>query len=239
MIDINRAIKHPFEDKDWLQKGVIGALISAVPILNFAILGWLIEHVKNVANNADAPLPDWTQNLGDKFAAGIKLVVVYLVYTIPIWALYCVMMFVLGGMSALADGSSRQSASDAAAAGFGIVSMAVGCVMFVYGLVLAYLYPAILIQFIRKGQHIAPALRLGEILAITKANGSDYLMTFLAPLAVNFGLGIVLSVVGTIAAFTIVGLCVFVPASLLIAPYLLAITAHFTGQYARQHAPLA
>lgn len=233
MIDFNRAVKHPFDDKDWLVKGLIGGLISAVPILNFAGLGWMVEHVKDVERGEDAPLPDWGNNLGAKFVTGIKLAVAYLVYALPIILVYCVLMFAMGGLSALSDSSSRKGMSDAAAAGFGVTSMVLMCLIFAYSLVLAYLSPAIVIQFIRKGEQIAPALRLREVLAIARANGSDYLMTFIGPMAINFIIGLIMSVL----IATVVGMCIAIPGTLLITPYLMAVMAHFTGQYARQHVP--
>lgn len=235
MIDFNRAVKHPFEDKEWLTKGIVGALVAAVPILNFASLGWMVEHVKNVEGGADVPMPNWGDNFGAKFATGLKLALAYLVYALPIIALYCIFMFAAGGLTAMTDNTSRKGVSDAVATGFGITSIVLMCVMFAYSLVLAYLSPAIVIQFLRKGEQIAPTLRLSEVLNIARANGSDYLMTFVGPLVINFIIGLVLSVAGTIAAMTVIGLCVVIPATFLITPYLMAVMGHFTGQYARQH----
>ncbi len=44
MIDIGRAIQHPFQDQNWITKLGIGALVNAVPILNFAGYGYMLEH---------------------------------------------------------------------------------------------------------------------------------------------------------------------------------------------------
>ena len=64
MIDIAQALQHPTEDRDWIKKFALGVLISFVPILSFAITGFIIEHLQNSARGASSPLPNW-DNLGN------------------------------------------------------------------------------------------------------------------------------------------------------------------------------
>ncbi|MCK4900594.1 MAG: hypothetical protein KAS38_17565, partial [Anaerolineales bacterium] len=64
-MDIGKSFTFSFEDKDWITKYLLGALISAIPILNFAWMGYMIELIVNVADDVPSPLPDWS-DLGDK-----------------------------------------------------------------------------------------------------------------------------------------------------------------------------
>jgi hypothetical protein len=230
MIDFNRAIKHPFDDKDWLTKGVVGGVISMVPILNFAIMGWMLDHSQNVAQEADTPLPDWGANLSDKLLNGLKLAATYFVYALPLIVLSLVFTFMMGGMAAVADGANRNT-SNALGAGISLLGLALMCLSLGWSLGLAYLSPAIVLQFARNGKSIASALNLKEVFAITRANSSDYLMTALGPLFINFAIGLVVSLI----SLTGIGLCLTIPASFLLSPYLMAVMGHFIGQYNRQH----
>jgi len=62
-MDIGKSFSYPFEDNKWLSKLIIGALVSIVPILNFAWAGYLIDLLKNVINKAAEPLPEWTDSV--------------------------------------------------------------------------------------------------------------------------------------------------------------------------------
>lgn len=232
MIDIGRALQHPFQDQNWLSKLGIGALINIVPILNFAGTGYMVEHTDNVKKGPDVPLPNWDK-LGDLFMQGLKLVVVFFIYALPIIALSCILGFTTAGIATVASGASSDSAQNAAGAGIGIVSLALSCLSIVYAVFFLYLYPALFIQFART-KDIAACLRLGEIFAIARKNSGDYIMIFL----VLIGVSIVFSIIGGILAITVVGLCLLIPLGLLATPYLNVVIAHLCGQYDRSVDPV-
>lgn len=231
MIDIGRALQHPFQDQNWLSKLGIGALINIVPILNFAGTGYMVEHTDNVKKGADVPMPNW-DNLGNLFMLGLKLVVVFFIYALPIIALSCILTLVAGGMAAITSGASND-AEAAAGAGFGIVSLAISCLSIVYAVFFLYLYPALFIQFAR-AKDIAPCLRLGEVFAIARKNSGDYILIFLALI----GVSLVFSIIATVLAITVVGLCLLIPLGLLATPYLNVVIAHLCGQYDRNVDPV-
>jgi len=87
MIDhIGRAFTYVFEDKDWLQKVLLGAafillsfLIIPIPFL----IGYNLEVARNVSEGRAVPLPKWDQ-LGDKFLLGILAFIAMLAYYIPL-----------------------------------------------------------------------------------------------------------------------------------------------------------
>ncbi len=233
MIDIGRAIQHPFQDPQWLSKLGIGALINAVPILNFAGTGYLIEQEINVKRGPDVPMPTWDK-LGDMFMQGLKLVVVFFIFALPIIALSCILGFATAGIATVASvAEGSESASSAAGAGITFVSLALSCLSIVYAVFFVYLYPAIIIQFART-KDIAACLRIGEIFAIARKNSADYIMIFL----VLIGISLVFSIIASILAITVVGLCLLLPLSLFATPYVNVVIAHLCGQYDRNVDPV-
>ncbi|BCX05336.1 MAG: hypothetical protein KatS3mg053_3274 [Candidatus Roseilinea sp.] len=226
MIDIGRAVQHPTEDQNWPSKLGIGALIALVPILNFALSGYAIEHLKNTSNGMDVPLPTW-DNLGEKFMDGLKLFVVTLILGLPIILLSCIVTIASGGLAALSEGG--EAVQGAAAAGIGVLMFAMGCLALIYGLLLAYLSPAIYIQY-TKTKDIGACLRIGELLNTARVNSGDYLMIFI----VIIGIAIVLSlIVGVLNIIPCLGQILSLVISLLAAPYIVVLLGNLCGQYVR------
>jgi hypothetical protein len=233
MIDIGRALQHPFQDQNWLSKLGIGALINLVPVLNFAGTGYMVEHTNNVKKGPDVPLPTW-DTLGALFMLGLKLVVVFFIYLLPIFALSCVLGFATAGLATVASTvESSESASSAAGAGIGVISLALSCLSILYAVFFVYLYPAIFIQFART-RDIAACLRVGEVFAIARKNSADYILIFL----VLIGISLALSIIASILAITVVGLCLLLPLSLVATPYINVVIAHLCGQYDRAIDPV-
>lgn len=228
MIDIGRAVQHPTQDQNWPSKLGIGALIALVPILNFALSGYGIEHLKNTSNGLDTLLPTW-DNLGEKFMDGLKLFVITFILALPLFLVSCIATVASGGLAALAEGG--EALEGAAAAGAGAIAFAVGCLALIYSLLLAYLSPAIYIQY-TKTKDIGASLRIGELLNIARVNSGDYLMIFV----VLIGIAIILSViVGALNIIPCLGQILSLVISLLAAPYIVVLLAHLCGQYVRSN----
>ena len=103
-MDFGRGVSYIRQDPAWLAKVLIGSLISLVPILNFAALGYALDVLRNVYNGVETPLPEWGENFGDHFVRGLLAVVIQFIYALPIVVLMCV-MFALGWLTVLATGS--------------------------------------------------------------------------------------------------------------------------------------
>ncbi len=90
MLDnIGRAFTYMFEDKDWVQKILLGAafmllsfLIVPIPFL----LGYYLEAARNASEGKPVPLPNWDQ-LGDKFLLGLLAFIAMLIYFVPLFIL--------------------------------------------------------------------------------------------------------------------------------------------------------
>ncbi len=78
-MDIMNAIKKPFTD--W-KKFLIGFLLGIIPIVNFIVVGYGLEIIRNVLNN-NKKLPEW-KNYGDKFVQGLLAMIIGVLYAIPL-----------------------------------------------------------------------------------------------------------------------------------------------------------
>jgi hypothetical protein len=226
-MDIGRAVQHPLQDQAWPSKLGIGALIALVPILNFALFGYCVDHLKNTANGRELPLPTW-DGLGEKFMDGLKLFVINFILALPLVVLSCLFSLATGGIAAMSGGS--EDLQGAAAAGIGVIGLALACVALIYGLILAYITPAILIQY-AKARDIGACLRIGELLGITRLNSGNYVMIFL----VLIGMSILLSlVVGVLGIIPCLGWILALIVSLLLTPYFAVLIGNLCGQYASE-----
>lgn len=228
MIDIGRAIQHPFQDQSWPSKLGIGALIGLVPILNFALSGYAIEHLKSTADGQDLPLPTW-DNLGEKFMNGLKMFVVTFVLSLPLVLLSCILSVAGGGLAVMSGDS--EAATNAAVAGLGVIGLAITCISIIYALLIAYLTPAITIQY-TKTKDIGACLRIGELLSIARVHTGDYIMIFLIIIGVGFAVGIIASILFIIPCLGwILGYAV----AFLVTAYLAVLIGNLCGQYARNN----
>jgi Protein of unknown function (DUF4013) len=220
-VDIGRAVQHAFEDQEWPKKVGIAVLISLVPVLQLAVNGWMLQITRNNHAGQELPLPDWN-DIGKKFTDGIKLFVAQLVYALPMLLLGCVATLASGGLAAVA-GDGTGGGAEAAFAGATVLLLSMSCVAIVYGLFLAYLSPAITIQYAKTGD-IGATLRFGEVLAIARKNSGQYLMMIL----VLIGVGLLAGVVATIPFIGwIIGLAA--------AAVLAVVLGHMVGNYWRSN----
>ena len=65
-MNLGRGLRFPLDDPQWLPKVLIGTLVSLVPILNVAGVGYMLDVTRNVVAGRETPLPEW-DNFGDKF----------------------------------------------------------------------------------------------------------------------------------------------------------------------------
>jgi hypothetical protein len=228
MMNLGRAVQHPFQDQAWPSKLGIGALIALVPILNFSLAGYSIEQLKNTSNGQDVPIPAW-DNLGEKFMDGLKLFVVSFVLSLPLILLSCILSVAGGGLAMFSG--DNETAQNAAAAGIGVIGLAIGCISLIYGLLLAYVIPAVYIQYART-KDIGACLRIGELLAIARANTGDYIMIFIVIIAAGIVLGLITSVLAIIPCL---GWILALVIGLLVAPYLAVLIGNLCGQYVRSN----
>jgi hypothetical protein len=193
-MDIGISFGYMFEDKDWLKKILIGGLISLIPIVNFAALGYMVQVIRNVRDGQALPLPEWDQ-FGEYFVSGLWLFVIFLIYSIPIIILAC-----LQGVGTAVIGSSTGNGGDNAATAYMIVSTCLSCLIGIWGLVIGVLSPAIFVRFAETGQ-VGASMRFGGLMDVIRANVGGYvIVTLLIWVATGIiaPLGLILCLVGII-----------------------------------------
>ncbi len=184
-MDIGRSFTYMFEDQDWIKKILIGGVVSLIPIVQFAALGYFIEALRNTAEGRELPLPEW-DDFGGKFMKGLMVVIAVFLYLLPI-------IFVMGivvGLTIAADSADSDAATTIAT----ICSLISYCLLFVYMILVMLILPAAVIQYALTGQFGA-FFRFGDIMALIKANVGGYIIALLVAMVA----GLIAQIVGGIA----------------------------------------
>jgi hypothetical protein len=217
-MDIGKALSFVFEDQEWISKILLGAVIMLIPILGqLALLGYGIAIIRNVKANDPQPLPAWS-NLGDLLIDGFKFWVATLIYAIPFIIFLCPVMLV---WILPALGAENEDLAAILAGVSGIVSMLLGCLAILYGILLSLLTPVIQIRYAETGE-IGPCLAIGEVFRLLFDNLGSVLVAVVLGWVVST---VVLSIAGTLT----LGLLAL-PGSV----WLKALSCHMYGQISQQ-----
>lgn len=236
-MNIEKSFNFPFEDKEWLSKLGLGALMMAVPILNFAWSGYLVGILRNVMNDVTEPLPTW-DDLGKKFTDGLILVAAGIIYALPILVVFCMPLGISAVSGRLSEVNNLERLSEAG----GVLLACILCVLMLYGIALSIIYPAILILFAREGT-FASCFKLREALDLITRNLGPFLTAWGLSMAASLVLGLVMGFVNAVVSWIpclgwIVGLAI----SLVSSAYISVVYAHLFGQFGRvafgQNAPV-
>jgi len=181
-MDVGKSFTYVFEDKDWLVKLLIGALVSLIPIVNLAATGYLLRVIRNVAEGREQPLPDWSE-LGDHFVKGLLSCLGGLIYGLPLIVVIMMMMVVIHATEAQDIEALRVMGN--------LCIMSFACFSGLYGLALALFMPAALTFYAVQGEFGA-FFRLGAIWRLITANLGNYIlalaMWFVAGVIASFGI---------------------------------------------------
>lgn len=120
-MDFKRGLTFVTQDQNWLSKVGVGTLISLVPILNFAGIGYSMDVTRNVAQGRETPLPEWS-DLGNQFVRGLLGTVVQFLWSLPILLVACPLYaVVLTGVAATSQGEDVGTGGSLAIAGVGLL----------------------------------------------------------------------------------------------------------------------
>lgn len=233
-MQVSRALSFVFEDERWVGKLLIGALISLIPIFGgFAVMGYAVAVLRNVEENHPRPLPNWDR-LGDYFLDGLLVWVATFIYAIPLLVLMCPLVFVWVLPAAAGDSEDLTAVLGGIA---GIISLGVGCLAFLYGLLLWILSPVIQIRFAETGK-LGACLRFGEVFRFLFANIGPIIIAQLLVAAA----GIVVSTVmgGVISVLSLIPICGWIVGAVLgmamipVGVWVLVFGAHLYAQIAQR-----
>ncbi len=192
-MDVGKSVGYVFEDQKWSNKLLIGMLVSIVPILNFALLGWVVDIMRNVSQRQPNPLPDW-DNFAGKFIKGTLLFLASLIYSLPALVILYPLVFL-----PFMRGDLGRGGQQALTGMFIGTTVLVSCAIFIYGLLLSFLVPAIVLNFARKGT-FAACFEFGEIWRIMSRNIGEYSVAWFIVIVVGMAVTVLLGIVGGVLA---------------------------------------
>lgn len=231
-MDAEKSFTFPFEDKEWISKLGLGALILMVPILTFAWSGYLVDIIRNVMSGNPKPLPAW-DDLGKKFNEGLILFGAMLIYASPIIVAVCLPLGITTASGLFSGNNNSQDMSRIITEAGGILFLGLLCVAFLYGLVLSILYPAILILFAREGT-FAACFKLREAMTLIRKNAGPFFIAWALGLAASLGAGLLAGFANLAIGFIpcigwVIGLALSFASSI----YANAVYAHLFGQFSK------
>jgi hypothetical protein len=231
-MDAAKSFSFPFEDPDWLSKLGLGALISMIPILNFAWSGYLVEIIRNVRNDHPGPLPTW-DDLGKKFNKGLILFGAALVYLAPALVALCLPLGIIALSSSSSGNSNMQDLGQTLTEAGGVLFLSLLCIFILYGFLFSILYPAILEMFSREGT-FASCFRLREAFELVRRNTGVFLTAWGVSLITGLGVGLLVGFVNLVVGFIpCIGWIVGTVFSFISAVYANVVYAHLFGQFGR------
>ncbi len=207
-----RAIGFPFDDRDWLSKTIIGALMMVLgTVLPFIPLGYQLYVARAVMRGESRPLPG-ASDLGVTLSEGLIAFVASVIYALPVWVLAC----------CLSVSSAILGNSDMGGLLLLCLSLCMGLLVLVYSLLAGALFVVGMIRYAQEGDFVV-FLRFGELWTEARAH-SDIIIELVIYLLV---LGVIGAVVTALLAITIIG----VPVALF---FLSVASGHLIGQAGRQ-----
>lgn len=194
MDDIGRAFTFPFKDPQWFVKFLIGCLMCILAFVGvgfFILAGYFIQITQRAMRNEERVLPDW-DGIGQKLVLGIKIVIVYLVYLLPV----ILLMIPLFPLAILTD---RPEAGDVVGL-FSLVYFFGFMLLIVpYSIALTIASPIINYRF-ALNESIGDALDIGAIIKDFGKNWQNVLVVVLITIGVqSFAwIGVVLFIIGVL-----------------------------------------
>jgi hypothetical protein len=229
-MNAERSFSFPFEDKNWLSKLGLGAVISMVPILNFAWSGYMVGIIRNVMSQAAEPLPTW-DTLEKKFTDGLLLFGAGMVYALPMLVLFILPLSLAGFSSVLAGEGNLQDLGRVFGEAGGALFFCLLCVGLIYGLMLSVLYPAILVMFAREGT-FASCFKLREMLGLISKNIGSFFTAWGLSLIAGIGVGLLIGFVNLVVSWVpCIGWILGMALSLVSGVYISSVYAHLFGQF--------
>ena len=196
-MDVGKSFRCGLRKKAWGSKLLISVLVSLVPILNFAFIGYLVQLILNVSGGIAFPLPDWS-DFGDKFVKGLIMVVAGFIYALPI----IILVVVVAGAGVLTEVAGGGDLSYVAGAEFTGTAILFSCLSILYGFALTFFYFGMAIHFSREGT-FGSCFQIGKIINLISSNLGEYLTAWLVSLLFGFVLTIAAGIAFTILSIII------------------------------------
>lgn len=198
-MDIGKSFTYVFEDPKWMMKVLIGGIVLLIPIVNFAVYGYMLTTLKNVADGQANPLPEWS-DFGAHFMKGLYAAVGVIVYLLPGIVVICCAQVLTIGLSTVAGAAGGRDAGGTVAGIVGFLGLCLMCIAYLYIFVAALTMYAPLTRFAMSANQLSLFWDFRGNLAFIQKNLTNYiialLITFVAAFVAEFG--IILCIVGVL-----------------------------------------
>jgi hypothetical protein len=192
-MDYGKAFTFVFDDEEWVQKIVIGGILSLIPIVNLIVLGYGLKVLKNVADGEEKPLPKW-DDFADYFVQGLVSFLGGLIWAAP--------LIVVGILSSVIGWTTGYEPHSGQSAWYYSGQACIGglnCLSALYGLFMAVVLPAAYTKYAIHNEFGA-FFRFGEIFKYITANLANYVIALLLIWVARFiaGFGLIFCCVGVL-----------------------------------------
>lgn len=224
-IDYAKGLTFTFDDKDWLSKlgkGALWAFISMILIIPawFFSTGYGLQTAKNVMRGEKHPLPK-LDDIGSIFTDGVKFFVASFILLLPMIILLCIMFSGMAAAAAAVDSVDE----DTLGVIMGGSAFAVQCIASLYGMVIGFIMPALMVRYLQTDGDIRETLNMGKLFALVREHVIPCLMIFVMSIAAS----IIFQIAFYLSFITICGWIFVLFAGI---PWLAAVQGHLVGQFA-------
>ncbi len=198
-MDIGKSFTFITEDPKWITKVLIGGVVLLIPIVNFAVWGYMLTTLRNVAEDKKEPLPEWG-DFGTHFMKGLYAFVGVLVYFLPAILVYCCIFALQIGAGAIAGSVGGRDAGNSVAGIIGLLGTCLSCVLALYALVAGLTLWAPLTRFAMSANQLNIFWDFRTNFDFIMKNLSNYVIALLVGLVAAFvaEFGIILCIVGVL-----------------------------------------
>jgi hypothetical protein len=201
-----RFLRFPFDDEAWTNKALIGIVLGIVGIIIWPLLlplwGYNLRIMSRTAKGEAPSLPEW-DDWGQLFVDGLKFILVYMVYMLPMFLIMCCAYAAMMGPLALIpfaeDAPGLFSGGMIAGYALAYPLIGIGILLMLFLIFLAF------VAITRMVAHdsLGSAFQLGEVWRLAREGFGNYLMAFVA----FFGISYIVGMVAMGLVYTIVLSC--------------------------------
>ena len=226
-IQLSEALAYPFRDTRWPGKAGLLALLSFIPVLNFAAIGFELETARRVAVGEALPMPDWG-DLGGLFRRGLWLALARYVYALP--------LFFLMALAAIAGFAFLYTLDTQYEAWAPLLGLACGggfLLMVLFGFVFSFFSPAVAVRYLEVGT-FASCFDLAVIWRNFRRHTTAHLTVFGSIIGFSLGLSLLVGPAVIFLSFIpCIGTIAYVLVLAAMVSAVLLFTAHLEGQLLR------
>jgi hypothetical protein len=199
-MDIERAFKAPFADAKWFEKTLWAALWSGLGVTAPAVVGYMLDYTRNVANGYETPLPEWNKEFGRWWVRGFLVLLAGFIFMLPALILLLIGFIPFIGAIAASGGSTSDAANAFAVVGTGTICIT-SIVAVIYGIAVALYFPAAQAAF-ALSQDFGALFRFKDVIARLRTVGAGYFAAWGMSLLISLAAGVVGGIVGSILGAT-------------------------------------